>query len=359
MSIRPSDAPLYAYRDLVAFAAALYRAAGCDGDKPEISAELLVMADAMGHTTHGLAQLPGYLEDLASGAMLAKGEPRLVSDRGPSLVWDGERLPGVWLTAKAVDLAIRRARQFGQCAIAIGRSHHIACLATFLPAATSAGMMVMIASSDPSDAMVAPYGGRRAVFTPDPVAIGIPTAGDPILIDISASITTAGMTNRLAREGRKYPGLWALDAEGKPSDDPKAVLATPPGTLLPVGGLDHGHKGYGLALMVEALTQALAGHGRADGETRWGAGVFVQVYDPTAFAGLPAFIRQSEWLAEACRNNPPAPGREAVRLPGGSALPRWRDAKEKGLALYPAILPNLKPWAERYGLALPQPLTAA
>src|ERR1700680_2939264 len=108
--------------------------------------------------------------------------------------------------AKGLDLAVERARKHGLSAVAIRRSHHNACLAAFLPAATEAGMMAIIACSDPSDAHVAPFGGTRALFTPDPMAIGIPTAGDPILIDISASITSAGMSARLRRNGQKFPG---------------------------------------------------------------------------------------------------------------------------------------------------------
>src|SRR5262249_46645297 len=147
--------------------------------------------------------------------------------RGAVVVWDGERLPGVWLTARAIELAVARAKQHGLCAIAVRRSHHIACLASFLPIATDAGMMAMIACSDPSDAHVAPYGGTRALFTPDPIAAGIPTDGDPILVDISASITTAGMSSRLRRAGERFPGQWAIDAEGRPTDDPNVLAATP------------------------------------------------------------------------------------------------------------------------------------
>ncbi len=70
---------------------------------------------------------------------------------------------------------------------------------------------------------MAPFGGTAAVFTPDPIAFGIPTAGDPILVDISSSITTNGMTGRLRREGRRYPGLWAQDAEGRPTGEANDV----------------------------------------------------------------------------------------------------------------------------------------
>ncbi|WP_152046395.1 Ldh family oxidoreductase [Aureimonas psammosilenae] len=343
----------YAPSELRAFAAALLAAAGLDGDKPAIVAERLVAADGMGHTTHGLAQLGDYLEEIEAGRMAKTGEPAILSDRGAVAVWDARRLPGVWVTALAVTTAVERARIYGSASIAIRRSHHIACLAAFLPIATDAGMMVLLSSSDPSDAHVAPFGGTKAVFTPDPIAIGIPTSGDAILIDTSASITTAGLSARLRGEGGRFPGLWAQDAAGRPSDDPAVLIADPKGTLLPTGGADHGHKGYGLALMVEALTQGLSGYGRADGESEWGASVFVEVFDPEAFAGRAAFLRQTDFVAEACRANPPIDPARPVRLPGAKALSGLQRAETEGLTLHPGILSGLEPFANALGVAMP------
>lgn len=344
----------YDCRSLIAFARNLFAAAGCDGDKAGILADVLVEADLLGHTTHGLQLAAGYLEEIANGTMSATGEPETVADRGAVATWDGRRLPGAWLTVKALDLAADRARTFGLGAVAIRNSHHIACLAAYLERMTARGLMAMVASSDPSEATVAPFGGRGAVFTPDPVAVGIPTEGEPILIDISASITTNGLTNRLRREGRRYPGRWAQDAKGNATDDPNSLFTDPPGTLLPTGGQDHGHKGYALALTVEALTQGLAGLGRAKPPRDWGAGVFVQVWEPEAFAGLPFFAQEMQWIADACRGTPPIPGIDAVRLPGERGLAHKRDAQANGVPLYPGIMDALAPWAERLGVGLPE-----
>ena len=346
----------YAADALVRYAEALFAAGGLDRDKAAIVAPLMVEADLMGHTTHGLQLVPAYLGALGNGTMAGTGEPTVLADRGPVVTWDGKRLSGVWLTASAVDLAVERARRYGTCTVAIRRSHHIACLAAFLERATRHGMLVTIASSDPSVASVAPFGGREPAFTPDPIAVGIPTSGDPILIDISASITTNGLTGRLHAEGRKLEHSWLLDADGLPSRDPGVLFSDPPGSILPIGGFDHGHKGYGLALMVETLTQALPGHGRADPAEGWGAGVWVQVQDPTAFAGDAGFQRQTDHLAEICRNNPPRPDVEAVRLPGDGALARKRAALADGVALYPGIADGLAKWAETLGVEPPTPL---
>jgi LDH2 family malate/lactate/ureidoglycolate dehydrogenase len=161
------------------------------------------------------------------------------------------------------------------------------------------------------------------------------------------------MAARLRAEGRRFPGAWAIDAGGRPSDDPNVLTADPPGALLPVGGLDHGQKGYALALVIEALTQGLSGHGRADQETRWGASVFVQVFDPALFGGAEAFTRQTGFIADLCRAAAPIDPASPVRLPGQSALARQRDAEAHGIVLHPGILEALAPAAARYGVALP------
>jgi LDH2 family malate/lactate/ureidoglycolate dehydrogenase len=351
-----ADGARYRAADLVDYATRLLAAAGCDGDKPATIAAGLIEADLLGHTTHGLALAAAYLRDLTNGSMRPHGEPDVVADRGAAITWDGRRLPGVWLATKAVDLAADRAGEHGIAAVTIRRSHHIGCLAAFLERATDRGLMVIVASSDPAVATVAPFGGRKAVLTPDPIAIGIPTAGDPILIDISASITTNAMSDRLRRAGKRFPGPWALDATGRPTDDPAALVTDPPGTILPIGGMDHGHKGYGLALMIEALTQGLSGFGRADLPQGWGASVYVQAIDPASFGGADAFRRQMGWTAAACRENPPAPGFDAVRLPGQRGLDRKRRALAEGVSLYPGIMTALAAHAERLGVSPPAPI---
>jgi L-lactate dehydrogenase len=330
----------------------LFTSAGCDAEKASAIAEILLEADLMGHSTHGLALVPWYLESLASGDMRASGEPETVSDRGACTAWNGRRLPGTWLTRKAMDLALDRAQAYGTATVAIADSHHIGALVAYLPRAVERGCMAIVASSSPAVATVAPYGGMRAVMTPDPIAVGIPTAGAPILIDISASITTNNRARQLMAQGERFPRPWALDAQGRETDDPAAVLGGG-GSLLPVGGLDHGHKGYALALVVEALTQGLGGHGRADAPKGSANSVFVQVIDPDAFAGRDAFARQTSWLADACRSNPPRPGVERVRVPGENALARRSTALREGVVLAPPIVAALRARAAQAGLELP------
>lgn len=346
--------PRYDAAALQDFALALFTAAGLTETLATPVAHYLLEADLMGHDTHGLALAPWYLQHIADGTVARDGTPEVVRDKGAAVAWRGRRLPGAYLVTLALDLAIARARDFGTCTVAVGDAHHIGALAAYLHRATDLGMMASIASSSPSGAHVAPFGGVKSVFTPNPVAHGIPTPQGPILIDISASITTFNMAQRLIREGRRYPANWVMDADGTPTNDPAAL--TQGGSLLPTGGIDHGQKGYGMALHVEALTQGLAGLGRADAPKGTNCAVTVQVWDPEAFGGTDAFLRQTGWLSDACRASPPRPGGAPVRLPGEAALARKRAALENGVPLYPSIMPALIAPAAALGVALPQSL---
>jgi LDH2 family malate/lactate/ureidoglycolate dehydrogenase len=193
-------------------------------------------------------------------------------------------------------------------------------------------------------------------MTPNPIAAGWPTATAPVILDVSTSITTNGLVKRLQAEGRPAEGEWFVAANGEATADPAALLSDPPGALLPIGGVDHGHKGYALGLLVEALTGGLAGHGRADPPEGWTATVFLQVIDPALFGGKESFIRQTSRLAETCRSTPARPGVESVRLPGERGLQRRAQQLAHGVELYPSIMPTLLSWAERFAIRVPEPL---
>jgi len=344
----------YKVEDLRNFAESLLLANGLEAEKSKAVADILLEGDLLGHTTHGLGLLAPYLAELESGKMSKEGLPEVLSDFPASMTWDGKRLPGPWLVLRAMELAIERAKTQGTCTIVIKRSHHIACLAAYNQRATAQGMLIALHCSDANSSSVAPFGGLDPVFTPNPVSFGIPSSSLPIMIDVSTSATTNGMTNRLFNEKKLLPAAWVMDAQGQPSQDPGVLFADPKGTILPLGGMDSGHKGYGLSLMVEAMTGGLAGHGRADPLEGWGATVFLQIIDPQAFAGLKAFERQIDHVVASCKNSKPSQQGEKVRLPGERGLQHQALSELEGLQLYPSIMPALSPWAQKLKVVIPQ-----
>ncbi|MBV1799028.1 Ldh family oxidoreductase [Siccirubricoccus sp. G192] len=338
------------------FAALLFERGGMEGEKAATVAEVLVEGDLLGHDTHGLALLPPYLDALASGDMLGRGAPEVLTGTPVVETWDGRKLPGPWLVRRAADLAAERAASFGLAAVAIRRCHHIGCLAVYLPRVVERGQVLLVFSSDPATGSVAPWGGTRRLFTPNPIAAGWPSPDGPVMLDVSMSITTNAMTARRRAEGGRFPADALLDAEGRPTSDPEAFFTSPAGSLLPLGGMAAGHKGSALGLMVEALTSALVGHGRADAPGGWGASVLVLVLDPARFGGTEAFLRETGWMAAAVHANPPPPGAPPPRLPGERAWQRRAAALAEGVALHPSLPPLLAERGALAGIAMPAPL---
>jgi L-lactate dehydrogenase len=123
-----------------------------------------------------------------------------------------------------------------------------------------------------------------------------------------------------------------------------------------LGGVDLGHKGFSLALIVEALTSGLSGRGRSTHPRSWTASIFLQLIDPDAFAGRDAFVREMRFLADLCHATPVAPGRPPVRLPGEGALEKRRRRIRSGVPLPHSVMPALAPWAKRFGVPPPASL---
>lgn len=160
--------PAYNTHELESLAMQLLTDAGLTQAMALTVANTLIEGDLLGHDTHGLALLAGYLKELQSGAMTASGSYTVVSDKPATSVWDGQRLPGPWLIEQGLDMLMPRARELGVASLVIRRSHHIACLAVYLMRSAQAGFLTLLASSDANSASVAPMAGHRPCFRPTP-----------------------------------------------------------------------------------------------------------------------------------------------------------------------------------------------
>lgn len=343
----------YTSTDLLQFGKALLVAAGLAEERARDIAEVLLEGDLLGHSTHGLALLSPYLEQLRSGQMEKEGEPEVVSDYQSALTWDGRYLPGPWLIRKAIRVARERLSNHPMVSIAIRRSHHIGCLQAYLKPVTDEGLFILLTCSDPAIRVVAPFGGTEPRYSPNPIAAGIPTHGQPLLIDISTSTTAYGTCLRKKASGEPLPGPWLLDKDGHATNDPTVLDQEQGGSILPLGGADLGYKGFALGLIVEALTSGLAGFGRADHETRWGGSMFLQLIDPDRFGGREAFLRETTFFTQYCRSSASPSGKPSVRLPGEAALARRAEQLENGVRLHPSIMPSLKQWADTFQIPVP------
>lgn len=350
----------YAPTALTEFAAALFAAAGLANDRARALARVFVDADLLGFSTHGLQRVPINLQWLRDGVTRLEGEPRVLRDRAAVFSWDAAFLPGPWVAQRAVAEAASRARTTGVAAATLQRCSHLACLAAYLIPLLEQELVGIVAVSTPDERFISPFGAREAVFSNNPIAFCAPTSATPLLFDVSMAITAGGQIDRAVREGRRLPEACLKTADGQVSDDPAVMSADPPGTVMPIGGAGHGHKGYALTLMSEVLTQVLGGHGRSNAAGEGEANsVFIEVFDPRAFADWNDYLREADHLVQSCRSAAPDDPAAPVRVPGERAWRRRARALAEGVELYPGVLDALRPWADSLGVAIPQPLAIA
>jgi L-lactate dehydrogenase len=326
------------YTELLSKLTSAFQSKGLDFEKAESTSRILLEGELLGHTTHGLALVKPYLDELQSGQMEKLGSYEMINSTATTETWNGRYLPGIWLTEKAIEKASEIAKKDGIGTVVIQKSHHIACLAAFLEKTARQNLMVIIACSDPRNKTVAPFGGKIPVYSPNPLALGIPTETDPILIDVSMSTTANAVVNRAAKNNEKLAGEWLLKSDGTTTNDPQTFFENPASTLLPLGGMDLGYKGFALGIMIEAMTSALGGHGRNDNPERWGASVFVQVIDPSKFSGENYFLKEMEFFKNQCLASTPLNAKNPVRMPGEKGLKRKKWNLENGLLISDELL---------------------
>lgn len=343
--------------DLRKLVAAMAGKMGLEAAMAEAMAARVVDAELLGHRTHGLLFFPAYLERMEKGAIAKSGKHEVLSDTGGVFAWKANRLAGAWMMQLATEQLLERAPRHGMASASIANCSHIGCLQAYLLPFTRKGLMVMISATNPGIFSVAPYGGIDPVLTTNPMAYGLPTSGKPMLIDMSTSVASNALFNGYAARGEKLPGEWLLDAEGRPTNDPKALTAKPPGTILPLGGLDFGYKGFGLGLVVEALSLALPGYGRAQKPDAFGQGVYIQVTDPAAFSGKDHYLKEMDNLAALCRASRPRPGSKGVRVPGERALESMEEQQKNGVRVGEEAQKRLAPWLEKLGIGFPEEMT--
>jgi (2R)-3-sulfolactate dehydrogenase (NADP+) len=335
--------------DARALAAALLHAAGATAQDADVVARSLVAAERAGQAGHGLGRLPGYVGRLRAGGTVS-GPWRLATARGAVESWDGGDGLGHVHLALAADRAAALAATHGAGLVGVSRSNHGGALGTHARGLAERGLVALMATNAP--AVLAPPGGATPVLGTNPLALAAPVPGGPPLVcDLATSQVSRGQVMRAAQEGRPIPPGWALDAGGRPTEDPEAALA---GTLMPLGG----PKGFALALLVEVLTGGLLGpvvgpdvvDFFAAPERPQRVAHLVIALDPETFGERAEFLRRMARLRDAILAAGP-PG--ATRLPGGRGGAREAAGDERPLRLEPGLARQLAALAEELGVPAP------
>ena len=347
-----SEARRYDTATLTRFVEQLFEGAGADAEVARVVTRVLLEGELLGHRTHGLNLVSRYVGGVQRGEVKARAaDLEHLQGSGIATLFDGHYVLGPYCVERALACAAQGAQAQGIGISVVRRASHIGCLAAYLKPYTDRGLVALLYSSDPSVGLVCAQGGIDPIYTPNPSAAGIPTQGEPILLDVSMSSVTLGLVGQCRDAGTTLPHAVLMSNDGTPSNDPRDFFTTPQGSLLPLGGQAFGHKGFALALLVEALTSGLAGHGRKDAPQQWGASATAVVIDPRFFGGLEAFTAESSFLGQLVLASRPLDPQRPVRLPGQAGLKLREQALREGLGLSPAVLDALNQTAAQLQLA--------
>lgn len=340
---------------LARFCVEALRRVGLTEADAQMGADVLVTTDAWGVFTHGTKCLAGYLRRLQAGGLRPNGRPRIVTEGGAWATVDGDSALGLVTSVFAMRTAIAKAQQQGIAYVGVRNSCHFGAAGYYAWLAAREGLIgIAVANDIPS---VAAPGSRGPVLGSNPIAYAVPAGRHPpVLLDMATAAVAGGKVYAARTRGEPIPNTWLIDAHGRPTTDPSGYPDT--GALQPAAG----HKGYGLALLVETLAGVLTG-----AATTWQVGSWMwddgtqPTHHGAAFLAIdvntimPAadFTRRMEALVDEIHAAPRADGVERLWVPGEMEWERHARAQREGIALPADVVASLKKSAELVGVPLP------
>ena len=330
-------------------------AGGASDEDARIVTRLLVKSNLAGVDSHGVfPNLVNYIKGLRKGIIKPNAIFEIVKETESTAMINGNWGFGQVICTKAMELAIEKAKKNGVSGVAIFNCNHIGRLSDYSLMAVENDMVGFIAAN--GDPNVAPYGGRSSVLSTNPISYGIPAGTErPVIVDFATSMAAEGKIRAALYKGVQLPPGWIVDSAGRPSTNP-ADLYEPPlppeqikmaGALLPAAG----HKGYGLALVVEILGGALTGTGCSDDVTSGLTnGIFLSVVNITHFVPLEEFKARVDGLIRKIKNSPRAPGFSEILIPGEPEFREEEKRSKTGVPISDASWKTLVDACKEYGL---------
>lgn len=336
---------------LTEIAKGLLISAGASAEEAEVIARYNIGANLVGHDSHGIILIPQYIERIKAGHIVPQAPWNIIEESPTTTVIDGNWGFGYAVTDRAMRYTIEKAKKQNVAAATVFRQSHIGRLASYPLLAAADGMIAMItADSGRSPKHVAPFGGAKARLGTNPICFAIPSNLEgPLVFDMATSAAAAGKINVATARGDQVPNGWLIDAEGKPSNDPRVLRQG--GALLPLGGTE-GYKGTGLAAIVEILSGLLTGLGFGVEPTgRHNDGCFIAVFNVAAFRKLDTFKQEVTEFAQYLKATPPAQGFTEVFYPGEIEFRKEQDRRKNGVPIEDATWNKLRDLAQGYGIA--------
>ena len=320
--------------------------AGVPDEEAAICADVLAESDRRGIDSHGVNRFkPIYIDRILCGMQKPVTDFEIIKETATTAVVDGHDGMGMVVAYKSMELAIRKAKQYGMGMVAARNSTHYGIAGYYAGMATKKNMIGITGTNTrPS---VAPTFGVENILGTNPLTFGLPTDEEfPFMIDCATSITQRGRIEYYARRGMETPAGAVIRQDGESITDSDQILkdlTNGEAALLPLGGMGEtlgGHKGYGYATVVEILSSALqagcclkmlSGLNEHGQKSPIHLGHFFIAIDTEAFLGADTFKEQAGNILRELRKSKTAPGCERIYTAGEKEYLAWLDRKDKGV----------------------------
>jgi ureidoglycolate dehydrogenase (NAD+) len=330
----------------------ILRKCGLSDAGARTGADVLVTTDTFGVFTHGVKCLAGYVHRLQGGGLRAAATPQIEREGPGWAVVDGQSALAMVTSVFAMNTAIEKARATGIAYVGVRNSCHFGAAGYYVNLAAKADMIGLAMAND-CPCMVAP-GSRKPVLGTNPFAYAVPTGdGASIFLDIASAAVASGKVWAAKNAGQKIPNTWLVDGKGLPTTDPSVFPES--GSMMPFGG----HKGYGIAVMIEVLSAMISGAGSRGEILSWILddpakptlhGAAFLAIDIGSMIPIDHFKRRVDKMAGEIRQTPKAEGSSGVYLPGEIEWQKRREALANGIALPEEARASLRGVVTQLGL---------
>lgn len=333
--------------DAQTFVEGVLKGNGVPGENATIIAKCLVAADLRGVDTHGVNRIPSYMARIHQGVLNPAATAEVTKVTPVVAQVDGNNGFGFVAAQAGMATAIEMAEQFGIGMVSVKHSNHFGMSAWVVQQALDANMMSLVFTN--SSPALPVWGGRSKLMGVSPIACGAPGRDKPFILDMAPSIAARGKIYKAKRRGEKIPTDWALDAEGRPTDDPAAALD---GVMLPMGG----PKGSALSIMMDVFSGVLSGSAFAghvtnpyDPSKPADVGHFLVAIKPDLFMSLDEFRDRMQYLYQRVVGSEKAAGVNQIYFPGEIEQLTQVERERTGIPYVEAEILALNAEAQKVG----------
>ncbi len=334
-------------------------------DDAEICANVLITADKLGIDSHGIGRFyPIYVERLKARVQEPITNFEIIRESPTTAVVDGNHGMGHVIGFKSMDLAMKKAKDYGMGMIAVRNSTHYGIAGYYSLMAVKENMIGITGTN--ARPAIAPTFGTEPMLGTNPLSIGIPSDDDfPFIFDAATSVTQRGKIEVFARAEKEIPQGWVIGEDGEVRTDTASILIDlekGKAALLPLGGKGSetaGYKGYGFATVVELLSaalqdgsylKALSGYDSNGNRTPYKVGHFFVAINIEAFTEIDKFKRTAGEILRELRRSRKDPNAERIYTAGEKEYLTWKERKNKGAPIDKVIKSQLIELRDEFNL---------